>query len=128
MTGVKKESHQHKTSPRRLQQSPDAITLSIRTRPPADIICIIPSEVIIEINMDNDATTDKSRVFDSVSSFSGSDLLSASTLSTTESQSPRLSSFSRTNIIFFHFVAGYILYEYVKYYILYLYSNVALYI
>ena len=97
MTGVKKESHQRKPSPPRLRQSPDAITLSKRTRPTADGDCVIPGEVIIEIDMDNDATTDTSRVFDSVSSVSGSALPSASTLSTTESQSPRVSSFSRTN-------------------------------
>ena len=85
MTGVKKESHQRKPSPRRLRQSPHATNPSKRTRPTSDGDCIIPGEVIIEIDMDVGATTDTSRIFDSISSVSGTALPSATTLSTTES-------------------------------------------
>ena len=53
--------------------------------------------MIIEIDIDVGATTDTSRRFDSISSVSGSIIPSATTLSTTEYQSPRVSSFSRTN-------------------------------
>ena len=85
MTSVKNESHQYQPSPRRLQQSPNVTILVNRTMHPADGDFIIISEMIIEIDMENDATTNTSRVLDSIYSISGSALPLKSTLSTTES-------------------------------------------
>ena len=83
MTGVKKESHQRKPSPRRQRQLPNVAALSKASSDPDhdDGSGIISNEMIIEIDIENDTTTDTSQITDSVSSLSG--YIPASTSSAT---------------------------------------------
>ena len=97
MTSVKKDSRQRKPLPQRLRLFPSATTLSGQTRHHVDGSLVITNKMIIEIDMENDTTTDTSRVRDSISSVSVSARQSMSTLSTIESQLPPYSSLSRAN-------------------------------
>ena len=95
MTGIKKESHQRRPSPRRIRKSSIASTPVNPAISPVNDDCLIDSDMIIEIDISNNATTHTSRVNDSISSISGSAIPSASTLPANESTPT--SSISRTN-------------------------------
>ena len=93
MTGVKKESHQRKPSPRRQRQLSNVAALSKASSDPDhdDGGGIISNEMIIEIDIENDNTTGTSQITDSLSSVSGSVPLSTSSAT----ESPPSSTISR---------------------------------